>query len=165
MSLGPFGRFGRLRRSRRCGSLRVGGTRRMLLYQNQDGRCLLCKGRLNKTLFDADHIVPIHLGGSNHISNIQLLHKECHGKKSQAEQEARDDLARELRLCRSRYFDSESHIYYLVTPIPTSFTVQRYICSRNPWWRRKLSHERTATAIRNIHALGGPLPKDHNRTP
>jgi len=38
---------------------------------------------------EADHVVPVDLGGSNEVSNLQTLCRDCHGVKTRAEAEAR----------------------------------------------------------------------------
>lgn len=50
------------------------------LYALQRGRCVNCKVSL-KAGFDADHITPLKLGGSNWINNIQLLCPPCNKRK------------------------------------------------------------------------------------
>lgn len=46
----------------------------------QRGRCAICRRDIRKT-FHADHVVPIKTGGSNYISNIQLLCPPCNQSK------------------------------------------------------------------------------------
>lgn len=43
-----------------------------------DNRCLCCGKRKKLTV---DHVIPLSKGGSNYISNIQPLCKECNNKK------------------------------------------------------------------------------------
>ena len=52
------------------------------LYNVQKGRCAEpgCRVKLG-TAFHRDHINPLHLGGSNYITNIQLLCPSCNCRK------------------------------------------------------------------------------------
>lgn len=50
------------------------------LYQAQRGRCVSCRGKLGDS-YHRDHVVPLSLGGSNDISNIQLLCESCNLSK------------------------------------------------------------------------------------
>lgn len=49
------------------------------LLVKQEGRCVYCRAELTK--YHADHIMPISLGGSNDIGNIQLLCPFCNMSK------------------------------------------------------------------------------------
>lgn len=51
------------------------------LYERQVGRCNCCACELNG-VFERDHILALNLGGSNYISNIQLLCRSCNARKS-----------------------------------------------------------------------------------
>lgn len=51
------------------------------LLEKQKGRCASCKRDIRRG-FECDHILPVALGGSNRISNIQLLCRPCNRKKS-----------------------------------------------------------------------------------
>lgn len=50
------------------------------LFKKQRGRCACCREKLG-TSYHRDHIVPLSLGGSNDISNIELLCPQCNIKK------------------------------------------------------------------------------------
>lgn len=50
------------------------------LFGLQMGRCAVCKGKLPRK-YHKDHIVPISAGGSNWITNIQLLCPTCNCSK------------------------------------------------------------------------------------
>lgn len=58
--------------------------RHLLIFQN--GLCAYCKTDITPK-FDADHIVPLVKGGSNWISNIQLLCKQCNNRKRSTDAE------------------------------------------------------------------------------
>lgn len=55
-------------------------TQVTVLYQAQRGRCASCRGKLGDS-YHRDHVVPLSLGGSNDISNIQLLCEFCNLSK------------------------------------------------------------------------------------
>lgn len=59
------------------------------IFERDGGLCQQCKrqGRWTACLPSApvDHIVPLHLGGSDADSNQELLCTECHEVKTQRE--------------------------------------------------------------------------------
>ena len=62
------------------------------LYGLQDGVCNGCKNDFKMRNFEVDHIVPQDHGGTDHISNLQLLCSHCNsvkGTKSQEQLKAR----------------------------------------------------------------------------
>ncbi len=69
-------------RARRKGAEgRYTGDEVLALLERQKGRCPICQTNIRRK-YHADHIVPIVLGGSNWISNIQLLCPPCNWRKS-----------------------------------------------------------------------------------
>ena len=58
------------------------GSRQLLnLWNNQSGRCPLCRQLITlETLWHVHHITWRSLGGSDTISNLQLLHPTCHSQ-------------------------------------------------------------------------------------
>lgn len=44
-------------------------------------KCAYCKAKIVKKRYEADHIQPLALGGSDWISNIQILCPDCNRKK------------------------------------------------------------------------------------
>lgn len=78
--------------------------------------CKLCSHSLKSTS-QVDHIVPLFDGGSNDMTNLEILCVDCHSKKTQMEVERQqqksmfsiDPLTRSIRceVCKlvfSRYF-------------------------------------------------------------
>lgn len=55
------------------------------LMQQQAGFCAGCGTKLYAGFFDADHIIPLACGGTNDLTNFQLLCKVCHNAKSRGE--------------------------------------------------------------------------------
>lgn len=50
------------------------------MFASQDGECVVCKFDISAK-YHIDHIVPLAAGGSNDISNIQLLCPTCNMRK------------------------------------------------------------------------------------
>lgn len=52
------------------------------LLKLQNYKCTICLRRfLEDDILEIDHINPVALGGTDHISNLQVLHNHCHVKK------------------------------------------------------------------------------------
>ena len=136
--------------------LRVVGNRRLILYIKQKGICPLCDKALESTIMDADHITPISLGGTNELSNLQLLHKECHANKTDREQRIRNAMTLELKTAHSKYFNDECSIFYLRTPIPTEIGVKQYITTHSAWWRHRIMLQKAARVLRFTMGLEQP---------
>ena len=59
------------------------GTRTGLLLKDQQGRCPSCGLHFKPgDLMEIDHKLPLHLGGEDRLSNLQLLHRHCHDRKT-----------------------------------------------------------------------------------
>lgn len=69
---------------RRAGIKKGGGsftaTDIRALLKTQRGKCVACRGKISG-IYHIDHIMPLALGGSNGISNIQLLCPRCNLSK------------------------------------------------------------------------------------
>lgn len=55
------------------------------LMQEQRGFCAACRSKLYAGGFEADHVLALALGGTNELTNFQLLCKGCHNAKSRGE--------------------------------------------------------------------------------
>ena len=62
----------------------VSGTKKKYVAANQGWRCDGCNAQLD-AWFEVDHKTRLADGGSNHISNLVALCRNCHGKKTTLE--------------------------------------------------------------------------------
>ena len=53
----------------------------MCFSGQQEGRCNGCKTEFPFRVFEVDHVIPRSRGGSDHISNLQLLCTHCNKTK------------------------------------------------------------------------------------
>jgi len=51
------------------------------LKNEHSNRCVCCGAKDDEFKLTADHIIPLTMGGSNWIENIQPLCRQCNGKK------------------------------------------------------------------------------------
>ncbi len=56
-----------------------------ILLKRQGRRCTWCNRTFWSDSWEVDHVVPKHRGGSDTYSNLQLLHRYCHVKKTAQE--------------------------------------------------------------------------------
>ncbi len=64
----------------------VSETKKKYVAAQQDWKCAHCHQQLPAS-FEVDHKVSLKFGGTNHISNLAALCRNCHGEKT-----ARDNL-------------------------------------------------------------------------
>ena len=56
---------------------------RLNLFIERQGSCASCQSRIQAgKSWDIDHVLPLALGGSNALQNLQLLCKPCHIQKA-----------------------------------------------------------------------------------
>jgi hypothetical protein len=60
---------------------------RIELWKLKDHVCSTCHKDVKATNFQIDHIKPLSIGGTNEMSNLQILCKQCHTEKTRGEQE------------------------------------------------------------------------------
>ncbi len=54
------------------------------MLKTQKGKCIHCGLYFTPTdIVEVDHIQPRSLGGKDEYKNLQLLHKHCHGTKTE----------------------------------------------------------------------------------
>jgi len=56
-------------------------TTKKVVAANQKWNCNICNNMLDAS-YEVDHINPLYNGGTNDISNLQALCRNCHGKKT-----------------------------------------------------------------------------------
>jgi hypothetical protein len=62
----------------------VSETKKKYVASNQGWKCGDCKQQLN-AWFEVDHIKRLEYGGTNEVSNLVALCRDCHGKKTAME--------------------------------------------------------------------------------
>ncbi len=62
----------------------VSGTKKKYVAAAQEWTCNMCRKKLD-AWFEVDHKIRLADGGSNHISNLVALCRDCHGKKTTLE--------------------------------------------------------------------------------
>jgi hypothetical protein len=66
--------------TKRC----VSETKKKFVAANQNWQCAHCSIKL-PAWFEVDHKIRLDRGGDNHISNLEALCRNCHGKKTAME--------------------------------------------------------------------------------
>lgn len=59
----------------------VSETKKKYVASQQNWKCAKCSCQLDAT-FEVDHKIDLQFGGSNHVSNLEALCRNCHGKKT-----------------------------------------------------------------------------------
>jgi len=59
----------------------VSETKKKYVASRQGWKCQDCNNQLDAT-FEVDHLVELQHGGTNHVSNLRALCRNCHGKKT-----------------------------------------------------------------------------------
>jgi hypothetical protein len=62
----------------------VSETKKKYIASQQGWKCGHCQSQLN-AWFEVDHKHSLETGGTNHVSNLVALCRECHGKKTAME--------------------------------------------------------------------------------
>ena len=62
----------------------VSETKKKYVASMQDWKCGQCNKKLSHT-FEVDHKIRLDHGGSNDVSNLVALCRECHGEKTAME--------------------------------------------------------------------------------
>ena len=74
----------RLSQSSKTHKRSVSETKKKFVASNQNWKCGDCKEKLT-AWFEVDHTIRLDQGGSNDISNLIALCRNCHGKKTSLE--------------------------------------------------------------------------------
>jgi len=88
------------------------------LAAQQKFQCAGCVTMLTDT-WCIDHRVPLHLGGSNELCNLQVLCPNCHAKKTQDEMIRIGEKRIERVGQQSRFFDPMSIDFIGVASLTT----------------------------------------------
>ena len=96
---------------------------RLSLFLKRKGLCSICSLKIDAgKSWDIDHILPLALGGTNDLENLQILCRSCHRSKT-----AKDDVPRiaKTKRLKARHLGARSPS---TRPIPGS--------RRSPWKRK-----------------------------
>ena len=59
----------------------VSETKKKYVASQQEWKCASCGKQLDAS-FETNHIISLGQGGSNHVSNLEALCRNCHGQKT-----------------------------------------------------------------------------------
>ena len=62
----------------------VSETKKKYVASQQNWKCKHCQNQLT-AWFEVDHVQRLEHGGSNEVTNLEALCRECHGKKTSME--------------------------------------------------------------------------------
>lgn len=65
---------------------------KLRIYDAAKGRCVACTQ--TASAYDCDHVIPLILGGEHRESNLQLLCKPCHKRKTKLDVKLKAKVAR-----------------------------------------------------------------------
>ena len=74
----------RMHKSGNSNSRSVSGTKKKYIAAQQGWKCKHCNSQLD-AWYEVDHIIRLQHGGSNHVTNLVALCRNCHGKKTTLE--------------------------------------------------------------------------------
>jgi|TARA_Y100000768_G_C23916705_1_gene652711 hypothetical protein len=74
----------RMHQSGNSNSRCVSGTKKKYVAAQQNWRCKNCDKQLN-AWYEVDHVIRLEHGGSNHVTNLVALCRDCHGEKTTLE--------------------------------------------------------------------------------
>lgn len=82
---GFFGGGGQIMNSSKNGTKRsVSETKKKYVAANQNWKCNHCNSQLDHT-YEIDHKIRLEYNGTNDVSNLVALCRNCHGKKTASE--------------------------------------------------------------------------------
>ena len=59
----------------------VSESKKKYIASSQKWKCTHCQQLLDNT-YEVDHIIPLYKGGTNDLTNLEALCRNCHGKKT-----------------------------------------------------------------------------------
>ncbi|MCT7975923.1 HNH endonuclease [Laspinema olomoucense] len=62
--------------------IRIPAAVRVYVWERDRHQCQSCGKTEQETELNIDHIIPLAMGGSNDISNLQTLCRQCNQRKS-----------------------------------------------------------------------------------
>lgn len=59
--------------------------RKLRIFEDAGGICHICGTKIFGKGWEAEHVIPLALGGVDDDSNLRPAHKACHGDKTKAD--------------------------------------------------------------------------------